>query len=107
MSKDVFFNPQPKDGIWRSEPYKKMVRALPCVFCGRPGPSEFHHVRWIKLFGTGLKPSDVYGVPACKECHEIDQQNKNIYGRRQARYQLKILKAIMNQLDRFLNDKWR
>ncbi len=98
----LFFNPQPKPTVWRSEPYRKFVRRRPCLFCKKPGPSEFHHIRWLELSGTGTKPSDVYGAPVCKKCHEKDQQNKNIEEFRQGN---RVLKMLMKQLNEFLTGK--
>lgn len=96
------FNPQPKPTVWRNEPYRKFVRRKPCLFCRKPGPSEFHHVRWLELSGTGTKPSDIYGAPACKECHEKDQQNKNI---EEFRHAGRVLKMLIKQLNEFLTSR--
>lgn len=60
--------------------YVAWIRTRPCAFCGRPGPSEAHHVRGIDGFpGIGRKPSDHLVLPACNEvsgngCHERDQK---------------------------------
>jgi hypothetical protein len=46
------------------------IRMLPCVACGRKGPSEAAHVRCGTDGGTGIKPSDRYSVSLCRGCHD-------------------------------------
>ena len=106
MGKDlIFFNPQPKPYTWASEKYRKFVRKRPCAFCDKPGPNEFHHIRWIELSGVGVKPSDCYGVPACKStgceigCHDKDQQYKIKHS---PDLTIKILRVIISQLNDFV-----
>ena len=69
----IMFNPQPKPVRWVCEKYKGFVREHACVFCGKPGPSQAHHLRQFEFTGTALKPSDSYCVPVCKDCHDKDQ----------------------------------
>lgn len=55
--------------------YLSWVRTLPCAFCGRPGPSEPHHIRNLDgPTGGGTRPSDHFALPACHGCHQKDQQ---------------------------------
>ena len=49
--------------------YLKKIRALPCCVCGRPGPSEVHHLKGTGLRGTGMKSTDNYTVPLCHTHH--------------------------------------
>ncbi len=42
------------------------VRAFPCCACGRPGPSECHHVRTRGSGGTD-DPRNL--LPLCTGCH--------------------------------------
>jgi hypothetical protein len=43
--------------------HQAFIRALPCVSCGKPAPSECAQVRMHA--GLGLPPSDRYLVPLC------------------------------------------
>lgn len=44
--------------------HMRSVKALPCVCCGAPGPSEAHHVR------CDQRPrSDFRVIPLCYACH--------------------------------------
>ena len=51
------------------------IRSLPCLACGRPGPSEAAHIRMgdprfaKRPTGGGEKPSDRWVTPLCSECH--------------------------------------
>lgn len=44
------------------------VKALPCVICGRPGPSDAHHV-FHGRYGT-RKASDMHVISLCKIHHQ-------------------------------------
>lgn len=44
------------------------VKALPCVICGRAGPSDAHHCICGR-FGT-RRASDWQVIPLCKDCHQ-------------------------------------
>ena len=49
-----------KDPAFLSE-----IRKLPCLACGRNGPSEAHHVKTKRTYGD-----DAHNVlPLCKHCH--------------------------------------
>ena len=54
------------------------VKGLPCVICGRPPPSDAHHV-FCDRYGQG-KSSDFETIPLCKAHHqngpEAIHQNK-------------------------------
>ena len=63
---------------FRSEPFKQFVRGFPCILDGKPGHTcegkiQFAHVRLGTDGGTGLKPSDYYGVPACFNAHILTE----------------------------------
>lgn len=49
-------------------PYVEFVRALPCICCGAPGPSDAAHMPVGKR-GMGLKAPDSSCVPLCRGCH--------------------------------------
>lgn len=40
------------------------VKALPCICCGHPAPSEAHHVT-----GDGKPRDDMRVIPLCYACH--------------------------------------
>ena len=55
--------------------YLKALRSKPCAICGRPGPSEPHHIRNLDgPTGVGCRPSDYLALPACRHCHDKDQR---------------------------------
>jgi hypothetical protein len=88
----------PKPVRWESEKYKAFIREKPCVFCLKPPPSEPHHIRDIVLSGTGTKPSDGLCVPACRNCHEDDQNNENWH-----RQYINIQREIILYLNEYLS----
>jgi hypothetical protein len=44
------------------------VKALPCIICHKPGPSDAHHCI-VGRYGTA-KASDFDTIPLCKSCHQ-------------------------------------
>jgi hypothetical protein len=50
------------------------IRTLPCLFCGRLGPSDPAHIRTGTDGGIGLKPSDRFTVPLCRDDHRHQHQ---------------------------------
>ena len=59
----------PKPTRYRDKKHLDYVRFLPCTKCGRPGPSDPHHVSFIEGTGVGTKPSDMFVIPLCHPCH--------------------------------------
>jgi hypothetical protein len=60
-----------KQAPWlRSLNHLAFVRHLPCLACGRGGPSEAAHVRLGTDGAAGRKPGDQYTVPLCAGCHD-------------------------------------
>jgi hypothetical protein len=53
----------------RDNEYLSFVRGESCSCCGIYGRSEPHHLRIDNLGGMGIKPSDVYTLPICHNCH--------------------------------------
>jgi 5-methylcytosine-specific restriction endonuclease McrA len=47
--------------------YMRRVKALPCVICGSPPPSDAHHCIHDR-YGS-RKASDFDVIPLCRECH--------------------------------------
>jgi hypothetical protein len=60
--------PKPERGTARAKRHLAAVKALPCVICGMPGPSDAHHV-FHDRYGTG-KASDFATIPLCKLHHQ-------------------------------------
>jgi hypothetical protein len=59
----------------KNETHLSRIRKCPCLICGRPGPSEAAHVRYMELLygkritGKSEKPDDRWTVPLCAEHH--------------------------------------
>ena len=53
----------------------KQIRALPCVRCQAPAPSQACHANWGQFGkGMGIKADDEYTIPLCHVCHRwLDQ----------------------------------
>lgn len=51
-------------------PYLAWVRRLPCLGCGRGGPSDAHH-EWLDAsdHGVGFRAPDHQALPLCRRCH--------------------------------------
>ena len=62
-----------KPTTWRSEAYLDWIRAMPCLSCGAPEPSEPHHV---VTGGMSNKCSDAHTVPLCHRCHRLAQAHQ-------------------------------
>src|SRR5215469_13785834 len=65
---------EPKPRFRRRLQHLAFVRLLPCVVCGRAGPSEVAHVRSGSDGGVGMKPADRYCVSICTDCHALQHQ---------------------------------
>lgn len=65
----------PKTKPVRDEAYRRLVAALPCAHCKRPGPSQCAHADEGK--GMSIKASDLDTYPLCadapgrKGCHSL------------------------------------
>lgn len=89
---------RPKQEPIRSEEYRRLVAALPCAYCYRPGPSQAAHANEGK--GMGMKTDDRTCFPMCGPgfhgtgCHwALDQgglfaskENRREFERRAGRY---------------------
>ena len=60
---------KPERGTASARRHIEQVKRLPCIICGRPGPSDAHHC-YCDRFGQ-RKASDFETIPLCKECHQI------------------------------------
>jgi hypothetical protein len=53
----------------RSPAHRAWVRGFACSACGSSTAIECAHVRNGTDGGTGMKPSDVWCLSLCKDCH--------------------------------------
>ena len=60
--------PKPERGTAKARAHMARVKQLPCVICGKPGPSDVHHVICDR-YGTS-RASDFDTIPLCKLCHQ-------------------------------------
>jgi hypothetical protein len=58
--------PKPPAAV-RSDVFLDFVRAKPCMWCGRPGPSDPDHVG---PHGLGQKTDDLRCIPSCRTHHD-------------------------------------
>lgn len=72
----------------RSEPYRRLVAALPCAYCGKPNRSQHAHENEGK--GKSLKLDDRRAMPLCADepgalgCHSLFDTYRLIPGGRAA-----------------------
>ena len=66
--KDLYFKPQPKVKIFRSEDYIDFIRNKPCLMCDAPAPNDAHHEPYGKG-GRAIKAPDSHCLPLCRKCH--------------------------------------
>ena len=59
----------PKENVIQHSGYMNVVRALPCMHCGRPPRSDFAHADQGK--GIGIKTDSRRGFPLCRTCHHL------------------------------------
>jgi hypothetical protein len=65
----------PKEAVVRSEEYRRLVAAMPCIVCGVEGSSQAAHADMGK--GKGIKTDDRTCYPACSTrpgragCHDM------------------------------------
>lgn len=60
--------PKPERGTARAMAHLARVKALPCVICWKPGPSDARHV-FHGRYGS-RKASDFETIPLCKSHHQ-------------------------------------
>lgn len=53
----------------RSPGHRKWIRGHACSVCGSTVAIECAHVRTGTDGGTGMKPSDIWCISLCSECH--------------------------------------
>ena len=67
--KDVFMTPDPKPKTPRNKKYKDWIKTQPCLKCGRTPCDPHHYTQIGGGCGWGMKVSDYWCVPMCRECH--------------------------------------
>lgn len=53
----------------KDEGHLSRMRQLPCLVCGKYGPSECHHLKRGVGRSMSQKAGDNFVVPLCSECH--------------------------------------
>lgn len=86
--------PRPR-ARFRSPLYLTHVRALPCLSCAAPGPSDAHH---SGSRGVGQKADDFSVVPLCRRCHAVVTDTGALPGRTREETVLLVLRAQVAQL---------
>lgn len=59
----------PKEDAIQHSGYMNLVRAMPCMHCGRAPRSQFCHSDQNK--GVAIKTDCRRGFPCCRRCHEL------------------------------------
>jgi hypothetical protein len=61
----------------RDEGYKRFIRKLPCIVCGRNWRIEAAH---FGPHGIGQKSSDLQTLPLCYQCHQTGTRSYHRLG---------------------------
>jgi len=82
------------------------VRALPCVVCGKPGPSDVHHC--IHGRYSARRVSDFKVISLCEKCHRHPHPlaihtNKNAWAERNG-FDYEFLAVVADMLAGEFND---
>jgi hypothetical protein len=64
---------------FRSDKYLKWVKTQPCVMCGEQSDDAHHITGTGGLSGMGMKPPDIYTMPACRIHHTIIHQSPEVW----------------------------
>lgn len=69
----------PKLTRWRSDKYKKWVKAQNCVLCDAPADDP-HHIKGVgNLSGAGLTAPDWALIPVCRVCHGLFHSEPDLW----------------------------
>lgn len=99
-----------KDDALRSEPYRRLVAAMPCAHCRIEGLSQHAHENLGK--GLGLKVDDRKGMPLCctqpgrEGCHEQFDQGRLLPGGREAHREAGARWAAETRADIINKGQW-
>lgn len=100
----------PKELVERSEPYRRLVAAMPCAHCRIEGLSQHAHENLGK--GLGLKVDDRKGMPLCctqpgrEGCHEQFDQGRLLPGGREAHREAGARWAAETRADIINKGQW-
>jgi hypothetical protein len=94
--------PRPKPKTWRSKSYLDTVRMRRCLFCGKPGPNEAHHIS-LGDAGWGTKSSDLGCIPLCTEHHRLYHDDPAKF--RKTVDSLEIYDCMYNMLKEWVEEK--
>lgn len=69
----------PKRQPIRDPGHLKFITTLPCLICDQE-PSDPHHLKALTDGGMGIKPSDSFAVPLCRQHHsELHQKGERTF----------------------------
>jgi hypothetical protein len=88
--------PKSKEGgRYRSQRHLKHVRSFACVACDASAPIEAAHLRIGTDGGMGMKPSDFYCTPLCRECHTKQHMGEVTFWQQVGKDPLAIIEALI------------
>ena len=69
-----------RQGVYRSEKYRRLVASLPCANCGAVGKSQAAHSNLLRHGkGKGIKATDAATFPLCHDkCHPWFDQGREL-----------------------------
>lgn len=89
----------PKRKTTRSEPYKKFIRSMPCLICGR---QAIHHHEPLNGHGIGLKGPDDEAIPLCvvhhNQRHALGRDTFYSINGKDWRYEVKRYQAMFKDI---------
>ena len=106
----MFAAPIEKEKPLRSEPYRRLVASLPCIYCGIAGYSQHAHENDGK--GKGMKVDDRRAMPLCctrpgiEGCHVAFDQYRLLPGGREAHREAGRQWAVDTQINVFELGLW-
>ena len=65
----MYFNPQPKEEIWRNKKYREWIAKWPPQIQGS-GDTVCVHIRILGSGGTSIKPHDYFTLPLPDSIHK-------------------------------------
>lgn len=80
---------------FRSQRHLKHVRSFACCACDADAPIEAAHLRIGTDGGMGLKPSDLYCTPLCRDCHAKQHMGEVTFWREVGKDPLEIIEELI------------